>query len=173
MRTIKLSDLVKDDKNFNKGTEYGTQVLKESIEKYGAGRSILIDKNGKVIAGNKTLQAAVEAGQVNDNVLLIETDGKDLVAVQRSDLDLDSDITARELAFVDNRASEVGLNWDYELVGSSLDNLEIPGMTEGFKLIINPDFEPGTEGDQGQLDKFDPKLTSCPHCGKEVDLRAQ
>ncbi len=171
MRTIKLSDLVKDDKNFNKGTEYGSQVLKESIEKYGAGRSILIDKNGKVIAGNKTLQAAIEAGEVNDNVLLIETDGKDLVAVQRSDLDLDSDIAARELAFVDNRAAEVGLDWNIGNISdifSTKDTTYIPGFDDD---MVRAAFTPNTPPTAADIST---SITSavCPHCGGAFEVSA-
>jgi len=41
------------------------------------------------------------------------------------------------------------------------------------QLFDQPDFEPGTEADQGKLDELDPKLVDCPHCGKEFDLREQ
>jgi hypothetical protein len=36
-----------------------------------------------------------------------------------------------------------------------------------------PDFDPGTEDDQGKLDQLEPKWVACPHCGKEFDLREQ
>jgi len=39
--------------NANRGTERGTSALESSLELYGAGRSILLDKNGIIIAGNK------------------------------------------------------------------------------------------------------------------------
>ena len=41
----KISDLIPDKKNFNKHTEFGTSLLENSLRKFGAGRSILIDKN--------------------------------------------------------------------------------------------------------------------------------
>ena len=44
-----------DSRNANKGTERGLALLDKSLRQYGAGRSILVDKNGRVIAGNKTL----------------------------------------------------------------------------------------------------------------------
>ena len=52
----KISDLIYDDKNFNKGSEYGNSLIEKSLRKFGAGRSILIDKNNRIIAGNKSVE---------------------------------------------------------------------------------------------------------------------
>ena len=49
-----LSDLIADDNNANKGTARDHEVVQESLKQFGAGRSILVDKVGRVIAGNKT-----------------------------------------------------------------------------------------------------------------------
>lgn len=106
----KLKSLIPDDKNANEGTERGQRVLEDSLRRYGAGRSILLDKHGRIIAGNKT---HAEAGQMGmENVVVIETDGSELVAVKRMDLDLEEDDKARELAYADNRAGELGLEWN-------------------------------------------------------------
>lgn len=121
----KVEDLQLDDKNANRGTIRGRAMLSDSFENYGAGRSILIDKNGKVIAGNKSLEAYAEAG--GEEVVVIPTDGKQLVAVQRTDLDLDKDKQARELAVLDNRTAEIGLSWNVE----ALQQLS----TEGVNLL--------------------------------------
>jgi len=59
---MKLSQLTPDTRNANKGTDRGRKLVKESLRKYGAGRSILIDKAGNVIAGNKTLEGAKAVG---------------------------------------------------------------------------------------------------------------
>ena len=57
-----IKDLTPDPQNANKGTERGVEMLEQSLRSYGAGRSLLIDKNGVVIAGNKTLEAAASIG---------------------------------------------------------------------------------------------------------------
>lgn len=49
-----LADLTPDGENFNKHTEFGTKLLEDSLRKFGAGRSILVDKDGNIIAGNST-----------------------------------------------------------------------------------------------------------------------
>jgi hypothetical protein len=110
---IPISSLTLDAQNANRGTERGRAMLASSLKEYGAGRSILIDKHGNVIAGNKTLEQAFAAG--HKDVLVVKTDGKKLVAVQRMDLDL-KDPKAKALAVADNRSSEVGLSWDSDVL---------------------------------------------------------
>ena len=107
---MKITEMLPDEQNANRGTERGSKALENSIQKYGLGRSILIDKNGKVIAGNKTLEKAGELGF--EDIEVVKTEGNKLVAVQRTDLDLNEDQMARELAYADNRVSEVDLVWD-------------------------------------------------------------
>jgi hypothetical protein len=118
MRVMPISRLVLDEKNANKGTKRGRELLEESLGKYGAGRSVVVDRQNRVIAGNKTLEAAVAAGI--ESIAVIETDGSSLVAVQRGDLDLKRDKKARELAIADNRVSEIDLDWNAEVL-STLD----------------------------------------------------
>ena len=122
----KLSDLTPDDRNANKGTQRGTGVIEDSLRKYGAGRSILVDRNGKIIAGNKTAEAAASIGL--ENVRIIETDGHEIVAVKRTDLDLDSK-EARELAIADNRAGELNLDWDVDaLTALEAEGVDLDGL---------------------------------------------
>lgn len=85
----KIENLVPDDLNANKGTEYGQHLIENSLRKFGAGRSILIDRNNRIIAGNKTIENAANIGL--DNVIVVETDGNQIVAVKRKDIDLDSE----------------------------------------------------------------------------------
>ena len=109
----KVSDLTPDRKNANRGTARGRAVIEKSLRDYGAGRSILLDKHGAIIAGNKTAENCAAAGL--EDVLVVQSDGTKLIAVQRMDLDL-NDPKARELAIADNRASELSLNWDLDVL---------------------------------------------------------
>lgn len=117
---IKISDLQLDDHNANKGSERGTYMIRRSLEKLGAGRSILVDKNGRIIAGNKTAESAGDVGI--EDVILVRTRGNQLVAVMREDLDLDDPTgEARQLAYADNRAGEVSLTWDVDALQVDID----------------------------------------------------
>lgn len=114
----KLEELTPDEHNANQGTIRGQAILDHSLRQFGAGRSILVDRNGRVIAGNKTLETAASIGL--DQVVVVETDGSKLVAVKRTDLDLEDGEQARLLAYADNRAGEVGLDWDAVQVHSDI-----------------------------------------------------
>lgn len=105
----KIADLIQDDRNLNKGTEEGRRLIEKSLRKFGAGRSVLIDKNNRIIAGNKTHENAEAIGM--DDVIIVETDGRKLVAVKRTDIDLDSP-EGREMALADNATVKADLKWD-------------------------------------------------------------
>lgn len=108
-----IDSLIPDNKNFNKGTEFGDHLMDESLRKFGLGRSILLDKNDRIIAGNKTAEKAAEIGF--ENVIIVETDGNTLVAVKRKDVDLDS-AKGREFALADNATSKANLCFDTDLI---------------------------------------------------------
>ena len=165
-----LSDLTPDTQNANKGTERGRYMVKASLTETGAGRSIVADKDGRIIAGNKTLEAWAGMGGA---VKIVETDGQELVVVQRTDLDLsDPKGKARKLAYYDNRAGQVGLEWDAEQlladVNAGVDLAAMFKKEEIDSLLANvrsPDFAPVGEDEQGRLDQKAP--VKCPHCGAE------
>lgn len=108
-----ISELNFDNKNFNKHTEYGMSLLEKSLRENGGGRSILLDKNNNIIAGNGIVEAAGNIGL--EDVQIIESDGKKLIAVKRTDIDLDSK-QGREMALADNATAEADLNWDEDAI---------------------------------------------------------
>lgn len=103
-------DLIFDDLNFNKGTFEGNVLMEKSLSELKAGRSILIDKDNRIIAGNKTAEVADKLGM---KVRIVEVSGDELVAVKRTDIDLDSK-EGRELALADNSTTHVNLAWDQQ-----------------------------------------------------------
>ena len=132
METTDISTLKFDDHNFNKGTEEGAELMQRSFEKFGAGRSILIDKDNHIIAGNKSTQAAIDSGI--KKVRIVETDAHTIIAVKRKDISLDSP-EGRELALADNATTAINLSWDEdELKASGID-------TEQFGLVVMPDVD--------------------------------
>jgi len=126
-RKADYSGIRPDVKNANKGTERGRYMVEASLRETGAGRSILLDKDGRIIAGNKTFEAASDIGLP---VRIVQTDGSELVAVQRTDLDLDDYTgTARKLAYYDNRTSSVDLAWDVEQILADVNaGLDLSGL---------------------------------------------
>jgi hypothetical protein len=105
-----IADLQFDQNNANKGTPRGRGLLEKSLQQCGAGRSVLIDKHNRLICGNKTVETAGEVGMTK--VRIVDSDGSEIIAVRRTDLDLNVDKKARELAVLDNRVGEVDLEWN-------------------------------------------------------------
>lgn len=137
-----IEQLVPDNKNANKGTEYGQHLIEESLRKFGAGRSILLDKHDRIIAGNKTIENAAIVGL--DNVIIVETDGNQIVAVRRKDIDLDS-AKGRELALADNATGKANLAWDEEVVEQLAAQYQIDPEDWGIPMPDPEDEEPKEE----------------------------
>lgn len=118
----KVSDLVFDDKNFNKGTEYGKALIDKSVERFGAGRSVVVDKNMRLMAGNKFTEAFGEHG--GEDIVIVETTGDKLVVVKRTDMDLDTK-EGRDYAMADNATAKADLAWDNDVIGEVQQELGI------------------------------------------------
>ena len=119
-----IEDLQIDPRNANRGTPRGRALLESSLREYGAGRAVLTDRDGVLIAGNKTFEVAQRLGIPTR---VIETDGQELVVVSRRDLHLASDPKARALAIADNRVGELDLDWDPAI----LQQLQADGLDLG------------------------------------------
>lgn len=162
-RVVKLRDLLPDDKNANKGTERGLRLLDDSLREDGAGRGILIDRNNRIVAGNKTVERAIDDGF--EEVIIVPTDGKQLVATQRVDVDLDSP-QGRRMALRDNRVSEVDLEWDADVLKELGDDIDLSTMFADHELaellgdISGVNFK---EYDETAAD--DVEYCECPNCG--------
>ena len=137
----KLSDLTPDQQNFNRHTEFGTKLLEDSLRKFGAGRSILVDKDGNIIAGNGVTETAASIGM--EDVIVVPSDGKKLVVVQRTDIDLDSP-EGRELALADNMTALKGIDMDLEKVRESLGD----DLAKAWGLMNSLEVNPEDYGDQ-------------------------
>lgn len=107
-----IADLIQDDRNLNRHNERGSAAIYDSIDRLGIGRGVLADKNGKLIGGNATVEQAIKAGK--KKIVVVETDGDTLVVTKRTDLDLDTDSKAREMAYLDNHTAALNLTWDEE-----------------------------------------------------------
>ena len=107
---ISLKSLKPDKRNARRRTAQSKHLIQESLNRYGAARSIVIDEDNVVLAGNGTIEGAQAAGI--SNVKVVETDGTEIIAVRRTDLSKHDKIG---LALADNRTSELS-EWDAELL---------------------------------------------------------
>lgn len=109
-RCLKMK-LKKDRRNYRVHGEKSHRIIGQSLDQCGAGRSILADSTGEVIAGNGVLEEAERRGI---KTKFIETDGTELVVVVRKDLK-PGDEKRKLLALADNAASDAS-SWNEELV---------------------------------------------------------
>lgn len=165
VETRKIGELTPDERNANRGTERGTHMIGRSLERHGTGRSILVDKHGRIIAGNKTHAKAGEMGI--EDVLIIASDGTKLIAVMRTDLDLETDPEAQALAIADNRTALLDIDLDPEAIARlHLDGVDVTDYFRDDELqamlgaIPSVEFK---EYDESVVD--DVKYCECPSCG--------
>jgi DNA modification methylase len=105
-----IKDLKSDHKNARKRTDRSAKLIAESLQRYGAARSIVIDEDNRILAGNGTIEGAKAAGI--KNIRVIETDGTEIIAVKRTGLSEDEKIG---LALADNRTSDLS-DWDKDML---------------------------------------------------------
>ena len=150
----------------NSRTHSDTQVaqIAASIKEFGFTNPVLISDDNSIIAGHGRLLAArkLKLKEVPCIRLtgLSEAQRKAYVIADNKlalNAGWDDELLKIELSELD------GMNFDLSLLGFDDDELTI--------IFDNPDFSPGTEDDQGQLDKLEPKIVTCPNCSKDFDLR--
>lgn len=105
-----ISDLKFDHKNARKRTDSSARLIQESLQRYGAARSIVIDEENRILAGNGTIEGAKALGLTKLKV--VEASGDEIIAVRRSGLSEDEKVG---LAIADNRAAELS-DWDAEML---------------------------------------------------------
>lgn len=106
-----MSELKFDPKNYRIHGEKNKRLIQKSLVDCGAGRSILIDKEDCIIAGNGVYEQAQELGL---KVRIIESDGTELIAIKRTDLKTE-DARRKALALADNYTSDTSV-FDIEAV---------------------------------------------------------
>src|SRR4051812_15328925 len=97
-----IKDLVPDPKNARRHTPRNVGTITDALRDVGAARSIVIDEDNVILAGNATIEAAAGAGITN--VQVVEADGQTVIAVRRHGL---TPQQKARLALYDNRAAEL------------------------------------------------------------------
>lgn len=133
---MQLSDIKFDKHNYRKHSDKNKNLILKSLKKCGAGRSILIDKEGEIIAGNGVYE---QAKTLNIPVKVIETDGTELIAIKRTDLATESK-KRKELALFDNSASDA-VEWDLSNLKADFDLSQLPEYGLNLEEFVIPEEE--------------------------------
>lgn len=113
-----IKDLKPDTRNARKHTPRNTGMIERSLNEVGAARSIVIDEENNILAGNGTIEAAAAAGI--ERVQVIDADGETIIAVRRSGLTKEQ---KQRLALYDNRTAELA-EWDTTVLAEILEEQE-------------------------------------------------
>lgn len=150
-----IGDLKHDPRNARKHNPRNVGVIVRSLGEVGAARSIVIDEDNVILAGNATIEAAAEAGI--ERLRIIDADGEEIIAVRRSGLTPEQ---KTRLALADNRASELA-EWNTETLTGLIDNgVEVSDYwhdAELAALLTSPQTEPPAGVADGMM--------TCPECG--------
>lgn len=158
-----IDKLIPYAKNSRTHSDEQIAQIAASIKEWGFTTAVLVDEDGGIIAGHGRVLAARKLGIKTLPVMVAKGW---------------TDAQKRAYVIADNKLA-LNAGWDNELLALELGelsdlgfDLELTGFKpEEIKTLELPDFEPGTEEDQGKLDQLDPKWIACPHCGKEFDAR--
>ena len=146
---MKKQEIKFDKRNYRKHNDENKRVIKKSLEELGAGRSIVIDNEGEIIAGNGVYEQAQKLGI---KTKIVETDGSELVVVKRTDLATDDD-KRKKLALADNAASDTS-EWADDLLREDW----TPEVLKDFGLVLPEDNT--DEEVQRRLDEFKEKIAA-------------
>lgn len=135
-----------DERNYRKHSDRNKALIKKSLEELGAGRSVVIDADDTLVAGNGVYE---QAQKLKMPVRVVETDGSELVVVKRTDIHT-QDEKRRKLALADNAASDLS-EWDVPIIDTDWAKdvladwgVELPEVVneDGLKdLLDEADFE--------------------------------
>ena len=116
---MELKDIKFDSHNYRKHSDRNKELIKKSITETGFGRSVLVDSENCLIAGNGVVSQLPK----NTKIKVIETDGTDLIVVKRTDLKT-NDQKRKELARNDNATSD-HVEWDNDELAIDFDTNEL------------------------------------------------
>ena len=112
---IKVSELIPDDKNNNKHTAYGMDLLEKSVNKVGIIESITVSNDDKIISGNARHE--VIGKNFTKEALVIETDGTQPIIIKRTDIESNTK-QFYEASILANTTAKKNIDFDIEVIES-------------------------------------------------------
>jgi len=103
---VSIADLTPDPENARQHNPRNIGMIRNALGEVGAARSIVIDEDGRILAGNGVIEAAADAGI--ERVQIVDADGETIIAVRRRGL---TPKQKKRLAYFDNRAGDLS-GWD-------------------------------------------------------------
>jgi ParB-like chromosome segregation protein Spo0J len=158
-----LADLIPYARNSRVHSDAQVAQIAASIREFSFTNPVLTDELGGIIAGHGRVLAARQLG-------LAEVPTITLVGL--------SEVQKRAYVIADNKLA-LNAGWDMETLAVELQGLAdegydalLTGFDRGELDALAAEFAPTAEDDQGELDKLEPQMVTCPECGHAWDLKA-
>lgn len=158
-----MTEIKFDTRNYRIHDERNKDLIRKSLNECGAGRSILLDADNEIIAGNGVYEQAKELGMP---VKIIETDGTELVVVKRTDLKTE-DVKRKKLAIMDNSTSDSS-KFDIQLLNTDFSTPELQELGVPTFEASDIDVDSFFKDDEEKEKKV--KTIKCPNCGEEIEI---
>ena len=131
-KKIKLSSITPDDKNNNKHTAYGMDLLEKSVNKVGIIESITVSNDDKIISGNARHE--VIGKHFEKEALVIETDGTQPIVIKRTDIESNTK-EFYEASILANTTSKKNIDFDMEVIDSLAVEYDIDVVDLGVDIV--------------------------------------
>lgn len=160
----KIADLIPYARNARTHSDAQIEQLVASIREWGWTMPILVDEAGGIIAGHGRVLAAESMGL------------KDVPTMTARGW---SETKRRAYAIADNKLA-LNAGWDDEILVAEFADLKLADFDLGLigfdlgelaEILSGFNFAPGSEGEQGRLDKATPIIVVCPKCSESFDAR--
>ena len=150
IRTRKVGDLTPDPSNVRAHSEENLLAIMRSLEAFGQQKPIVVDRAGKVLAGNATLEAARRLGWAKIETVETDLEGLDALAY----------------SIADNRTGELS-TWDYHALALAVGNMP-DGLKDATGFLADDRDALDAIGkviERERVEKAGPKPVRCPRCG--------
>jgi hypothetical protein len=114
-KRIKISNYKQDDKNFNKHTEAGMELLEKSIKKVGIIESFTVSDDEVIISGNARQEIMNKVLGEDIEPIIIETDGTKPIILKRTDIKSGTK-EFTQAAILANTTAKKNINLDHKLI---------------------------------------------------------
>jgi ParB-like chromosome segregation protein Spo0J len=146
-----IASLTPDPENARRHSAKNLDAIKNSLERFGQVKPLVITGNGIVLAGNGTLEAAKALGWT------------DIAVTVAPPWDY---ATARAYALADNRTSDLS-EWDQDTLVNQLIELDSEGWEVGDLGFV--DLQPPSDPEPAPI--LEPRTHTCQVCGEVMACR--
>lgn len=115
IESVKLADVVLDPANARRHDQRSLDAIAGSLEAFGQQKPVVLDQDGRVVAGNGTVRAARSLGWTKISAVRLPADW--------------SEDQIKAFAIADNRTQDLS-DWDTEVLLSQLESFDVDTLSQ-------------------------------------------